>query len=183
MFTPSTCSDSAASSMCTRSERPRRQIRSKSAMKSGWLCSSSAKSSTTTRRVGSGGSSAPRSRYCSYSATPESGSAAPTCVAARRRIACRRSSSPASTSRSRVTRPGSSVMLVMTAAVCGSLSMPSNVVRSRKSVSSRLTWSGCVVATNDSSRVRRNSDFPEPTVPTTMPCGPAPDSAYSFMSR
>ncbi|CFS35154.1 Uncharacterised protein [Mycobacterium tuberculosis] len=31
--------------------------------------------------------------------------------------------------------------------------------------------------------MRRNSDFPDPVVPMSMPCGPAPNSAPSLMSR
>ena len=73
--------------------------------------------------------------------------------------------------------------LVMTAETCGMSAMPAKVAPPLKSTSTRLSCSEECVITRPSTRVRRNSDLPEPVAPMTRPCGPMPCWADSLMSR
>ena len=61
--------------------------------------------------------------------------------------------------------------------------MPANVAPPLKSTSTMLSCSGECVIARPSTRVRRNSDLPEPVAPMTRPCGPMPCWADSLMSR
>ena len=70
----------------------------------------------------------------------------------------------------------------MIAATCAAPSSPRNVAPPLKSTSTRLSASGEWEVISDSTRVRRNSDFPEPVAPMHSPCGPMPASADSLMS-
>ena len=71
----------------------------------------------------------------------------------------------------------------MTAETCGMSAMPANVAPPLKSTSTRLSCSEEWVIARPSTRVRRNSDLPEPVAPITRPCGPMPCWADSLMSR
>ena len=71
----------------------------------------------------------------------------------------------------------------MTAETCGMSAMPAKVAPPLKSTSTRLSCSGECVITRPSTRVRRNSDLPEPVAPMQRPCGPMPCWADSLMSR
>ncbi len=71
----------------------------------------------------------------------------------------------------------------MTADTCGMSAMPAKVAPPLKSTSTRLSCSDEWVIVRPSTRVRRNSDLPEPVAPMTRPCGPMPCWADSLMSR
>ena len=83
----------------------------------------------------------------------------------------------------RSTRVSSCARLVITAETCGICDIPAKVAPPLKSTSTMLSCSGEWVIARPSTRVRRNSDFPEPVAPMTRPCGPMPCWADSLMSR
>ncbi len=83
----------------------------------------------------------------------------------------------------RSTRVSSCARLVMTADTCGSCAIPAKVAPPLKSTSTMFSCSGEWVIARPSTRVRRNSDFPDPVAPMTRPCGPMPCWADSLMSR
>ncbi len=83
----------------------------------------------------------------------------------------------------RSTRVSSWARLVITAETCGISDMPAKVAPPLKSTSTMLSCSGECVIARPSTRVRRNSDLPEPVAPITRPCGPMPCWADSLMSR
>ena len=70
----------------------------------------------------------------------------------------------------------------MTAETCGISESPANVAPPLKSTSTMLRISDEWVIARPSTRVRRNSDLPEPVAPITRPCGPMPCWADSLMS-
>ena len=82
----------------------------------------------------------------------------------------------------RSTKIASSAKLVITALVCGNSSNPRKVAPPLKSTNTKFKASGLWVAASATTRVRSNSDFPEPVAPTHNPCGPAPPWADSFRS-
>ena len=83
----------------------------------------------------------------------------------------------------RSTRVSSCARLVITAETCGICDIPAKVAPPLKSTSTMFSCSGEWVIARPSTRVRRNSDFPEPVAPMTRPCGPMPCWADSLMSR
>ena len=159
--------------MC--SERPNRPIATNSSAKSGFCESSSENSSTTMNSAGSGSRRTPDARARSYSATLAKFPAA-------RSTSCRRVISPDRASFIRSTIASSCSRLVMIAATCGADSRPRKVAPPLKSTRTRLSSAGECVANMDTTRVRKNSDFPEPVAPMHSPCGPVPPCALSLMS-
>ncbi len=83
----------------------------------------------------------------------------------------------------RSTSVSSWARLVITADTCGISDMPANVAPPLKSTSTMFSCSGEWVRARPSTRVRRNSDLPEPVAPITRPWGPMPCWADSLMSR
>ncbi len=71
----------------------------------------------------------------------------------------------------------------MTADVWGNWSNPRKAAPPLKSTRTKFSSSEEWVMASAATRVRSSSLLPDPVAPTSIPCGPIPDSADSLMSR